>query len=104
MECEQEDAANVCNKNEIRCCFGGRSENYIYQLEVKGLDDWTNSEDVQIRSLVILEEFKSMSSIGINKRSLKSGMVWIGLEDVELPMQIFVGRLCPQKKEGLLEW
>lgn len=42
MECGQEEAANICNQNEIRCCFGGGSENYIKQLEVKKLDNWAN--------------------------------------------------------------
>ena len=36
-----EAAANLCNRNEIRCCFGGGNARYINELEVKKVENWS---------------------------------------------------------------
>lgn len=36
-----EEAASLCNKNEIRCCFGGGSARYINELEVGRVENWS---------------------------------------------------------------
>lgn len=50
MDCGNEEAANLCNKNEIRCCFGGGSERDINQLVVKTVENWSNVTTILMTS------------------------------------------------------
>lgn len=50
MDCGKEEAAYLCNKNEIRCCFGGGSERYINQLAVKAIENGTNISTILMTS------------------------------------------------------
>ncbi len=42
-DCGNEEAAEVCNKNEIRGCFGGGNSSYIDLLIVKRMDNGNNA-------------------------------------------------------------
>lgn len=42
MDYGNNEAANMCNKNEIISCFGGGSEKFVNQLTVKTLENLTN--------------------------------------------------------------
>lgn len=50
MDCGNEEAANSCNKSEIRCCFGGGNERYINQLDVKSVENWFNISTILMTS------------------------------------------------------
>lgn len=50
MDCGNEEAAESCNKNEIRCCFGGGSEKYLGQLLVKSIENHSNISTMLLTS------------------------------------------------------
>ena len=50
MDCDNEEAAEFCNKNEIRCCFGGGSEKYLQQLLVKPIENHSNVSTMLLTS------------------------------------------------------
>lgn len=39
LDCGNEEGAEFCNRNEIRCCFGGGNEQYLHQLLVKQIEN-----------------------------------------------------------------
>lgn len=50
MDCGNEEAAESCNKNEIRCCFGGGTEKYLGQLLVKSIEKCSNISTMLLTS------------------------------------------------------
>lgn len=70
LDCGNEEAAKLCNRNEIRCCFGGGSEKFINQLVVKSLDNWSNVSTVLLTSDGI-HEYKDIDTL---EELLISGM------------------------------
>lgn len=50
MDCGNEEAAESCNKNEIRCCFGGGTEKYLDQLLVKSIENYSNISTMLLTS------------------------------------------------------
>lgn len=50
MDCGNEEAAESCNKNEIRCCFGGGTEKYLGQLLVKSIENYSNVSTMLLTS------------------------------------------------------
>lgn len=50
MDCGNEEAAESCNKNEIRCCFGGGNEQYLHQLLVKSIENHSNISTMLLTS------------------------------------------------------
>lgn len=50
MDCGNEEAVESCNKNEIRCCFGGGTEKYLGQLLVKSIENYSNVSTMLLTS------------------------------------------------------
>ncbi len=74
-DCGNDEAAEACNKNEIRGCFGGGSSAYAESLVVKQLDNATNASILLLTSDGV-HEFVDIDTM---EELLTSGM-----EDLEI--------------------